>query len=216
MNWLLDFDDTLAVGPVTWALQHVFPDMIKTNNLPYDEALYTQVMLKAQRQGNEGVDEETILDEMFARFGWPDHLKAELGQKVYYGYELALFDDTIPFLDHLRERGDRVFVISNNDKAAEHAGTLGIAGYFTGIYYPERCGGVPAKPQRDMWAFVTDQYPELKDEPATFVGDDPWSDGLFAEHCQLPCWIVDRMQRYHTLYAGKPYQWAASLRDLMR
>ena len=214
-NWYLDFDDTLAVGPITWALQHVFPEMIESNSLPYDEASYTRVMLKAQRLSNEGVDEARILDEMFSRLGWPDHLKLELGQSVYTGYELALFEDTIPFLDYLREQEHTLFIISNNNKAVEHAETLDIAHYFTDILIPERCGAVPGKPDSGMWTHLLTCYPDLEGEGGHFVGDDPWSDGLFAEVCQLQCWIVDRMQRYQTLYTEKPYRWVTSLRELM-
>ena len=38
MNWFLDFDDTLALGPITWAIQTVLPELIRANALPYDAA----------------------------------------------------------------------------------------------------------------------------------------------------------------------------------
>lgn len=216
MNWYLDFDDTLAVGPITWALQHILPEMIQVHNLPYDETLFTQVILKAQQLSNQGIEEAPILDEMFTRLGWPDHLKTDLGQKVYTGYSLALFEDTVAFLDHLRGQQHRMFIISNNNKAAEYIEKLGIATYFTAILTPLNCGDVPGKPNRAMWDYLLTHYPDIKGQDAYFVGDDPWSDGLFAEACELSCWIVDRMQRYHTLYTEKPYHWATSLHDLIK
>ena len=43
MNWILDFDDTLAVGPNTWALTVILPELIAANSLPFDS--YPKIFL---------------------------------------------------------------------------------------------------------------------------------------------------------------------------
>src|SRR3954468_23110680 len=86
MHWFIDFDDTLAVGPITWALTHVFPRMVQDNHLPYDPDDFTLAVLHAQQKANENESEESILDELFDRLGWPSELKQQLVHDIYNGY----------------------------------------------------------------------------------------------------------------------------------
>lgn len=214
MNWLLDFDDTLALGPITWALTHVIPRMVRENHLPFDEARFPQVVLKAQEASNAAnADEAEVVNYVFGSMGWPEHLKQWLVNEIYSGYQVALFEDTIPFLERLKASGQPVFLMSNNNHAPDMLHYLGIAGYFNALYTPKLCGGVRAKPSREMWDYVLSQN-ILDGGQVTIVGDDPWADGAFADDCRIDCWILDRMGRYESLYATMPYRFARSLSDI--
>ena len=214
MQWFIDFDDTLAVGPITWAFEHVIPQMIEKNHLTYDEAVYNEAVLTAQRQGNDNVDEKTVIDDFFTTIGWPHHLKDQFLRDIYEGYTPTLFDDSTAFMDRLTADRHKIFIISNNNHAPFLAQQLGIEHYFTAIFTPKACGGVRGKPQRDMWDFVMAQSVVDSSAPVVIVGDDPWSDGDFAQNCNTPCWILDRMSRFSSLHTSKPFRWAKSLNDI--
>jgi FMN phosphatase YigB (HAD superfamily) len=212
MQWLLDFDDTLVLGPNTWAFQEVLPDLIRSNNLPYDKALFDEVTLTAQQQANEDVSEDELLDYLFDTLKWPDNLKSELIHRIYTGYQPNLFEDTIPFLDKLHKAGDKIYLVTNNNYAPQIAEKLGLSAYFTSIITPKQAG-VRAKPYRDMWDVL--QTTQLLEADFIMVGDDPWADGSFAQDVGIPCWILDRLDRYTTLHDELPYQWAQTFDDIV-
>ena len=212
MHYLLDFDDTLVLGPNTWAFQEVLPDLIRSNDLPYDKALFDEVTLKAQQQANEDVSEDELLDSLFETLNWPDKLKSELIHRIYNGYQVHLFEDTLPFLDKLRKQGDKLYLVTNNDYAPQLVESLGIADYFAAIITP-KLSGVAAKPRRDMWDVLQTEHSLQGD--IVMIGDDPWSDGSFAQKIGIPCWILDRLSRYSSLYDELPYQWAQSFEDIV-
>ena len=212
MHWLLDFDDTLVLGPNTWAFQEVLPELIRSNNLPYDKALFDDVTLKAQQQANEDVSEEELLDSLFKTLNWPDKLKSELIHRIYNGYQPHLFEDTNPFLDKLRKRDDSIYLVTNNNYAPQIAENLGILNYFDAVITPKQAG-VRAKPQRDMWDVLQAKYALEGD--IIMVGDDPWADGSFAQNIGIPCWILDRLGRYTSLHDELPYQWAQTFEDIV-
>ncbi len=215
MYWILDFDDTLAVGPNTWAITRIIPELVEVNQLPFHETEFIRVSLHAQQLANETNNDEVILDEMFRQLGWPTALKTELLTRMYQEYVPALYDDTRPFLEHLTNRGDTLFVISNNNHAPYIAQQLSITQYFAGIFTPKVCQNARAKPQRDMWDFVISNGLIPKDTLTTIVGDDPWSEGAFAETCQQPCWILDRLGRFDSVRMQYPYQWGKTLLDIL-
>jgi FMN phosphatase YigB (HAD superfamily) len=215
LNWILDFDDTLAVGPNTWALTVILPDIIAANNLTFDQTQFTEATLSAQEIANETNDDQAILDQMFRTLNWPTHLKQDLVTRMYSEYQPRLYDDTLPFLGRLKNEGHTILVISNNSYAPHIAQQLGIEQYFTGIFTPSNCGGVASKPDREMWDYVVAQGLIDTGVPTVVVGDDPWSEGAFADNCGHTCWVLDRLGRYSSLRARYPaYQWAASLDDI--
>ena len=213
MYWLLDFDDTLALGPNTWAFQEVLPNLIRENNLPFDKALFDKVTLQAQQQANEDVSEEELLNNLFKTLGWRDELKSELIHRIYNGYQPHLFDDTVPFLEYLRERGDKAYLITNNNYAPQLAENLGIANYFEAMITPKQFG-VQAKPHRDMWDVLQAEYALEGD--IIMVGDDPWADGTFAQRVNIPCWILDRLSRYTSLHDELSFQWVQTFDDIRK
>lgn len=212
MHWLLDFDDTLVLGPNTWAFQEVLPDLIRSNNLKYDQSLFDEVTLKAQQQANEDVSEEDLLNYVFDTLEWPDKLKSELIHRVYNGYQPHLFKDTIPFLDYICKRGDKVYLVTNNNHAPQIAENLGLADYFVGMITPKQSEG-RAKPHRDMWDALQAKYALEGD--IIMVGDDPWADGTFAQRAGIQCWVIDRLSRYSSLHDELPYQWAKTFDDII-
>jgi FMN phosphatase YigB (HAD superfamily) len=211
MHWFIDFDDTLAIGPITWALSHVFPALIRDNNLPHDPATFDAAILHAQQRGNENVDESVLLDEFFTQMNWPLSLKENFLHQIYNGYVPTLFDDARPFLERLKQADQRVYVISNNNHAPYMIEQMGIRHYFTDVFTPKGCGGLPGKPQRDMWDYMLARHSFESGSPVAMIGDDPWSDGVFSEQCGVQCWILDRMNRFADLYPTKGYCWVKSL-----
>lgn len=216
MNWILDFDDTLAVGPTTWALTVILPEIVAANNLPFDQLRFTEATLRAQEIAGETSDDQAILDEMFRELDWPTHLKQDLVARMYKEYQPGLYDDTLRFLQRLKDAGHTALVISNNNYAPHIAQQLGIDQYVAEIFTPKVCGGLRTKPERDMWDYVVAQGLVNADVPVIVVGDDPWSEGAFADNVGQSCWILDRMGRYSSLHARYPsYQWATGLDDIV-
>jgi HAD superfamily hydrolase (TIGR01549 family) len=208
MNWILDFDDTLALGPNTWAFETVLPDLIKQHRLPYEAELFAEVMLNAQEQSNLTGDDEAILNYVFGTLGWPDSLKNDLVHRVFNEYQPVLFADTLPFLE--RTKGQNLIIVSNNNYAPQLAQALGIADYFKAIITPKSSGKRP-KPHAEMWEAVIEL---LGDAPVTMIGDDPWSDGLFSQGKNAAsCYILDRLNRYSSL--DLPYQFVPSLDKIL-
>jgi HAD superfamily hydrolase (TIGR01549 family) len=212
MHWILDFDDTLVLGPNTWAFEEVLPELIRHHNLPYDKALFDEVMLKAQKQANEDVNEEELLNHVFETLNWPAELQAELMNRVFNGYQPCVFEDTLRFLDFMQEQGHRLYIISNNNHASSLTEALGIEDYFDAIVTPKQ-SGARAKPQRDMWDELQSTY--QLDGDIYMVGDDPWSDGTFSQHAEIPCWIIDRLARYTSLHDLLPFCWARTFDEII-
>jgi HAD superfamily hydrolase (TIGR01549 family) len=206
MVWILDFDDTLALGPNTWAFETVLPELIKQHQLPYEPDLFASVMLKAQEQSNLTGDDEAILDYVFGTLGWPDSLKKDLVHRVFNEYQPVLFADTLPFLE--RMKGQTLIIVSNNNYAPHIAQGLGIAHYFKAIITP-KSSGKRSKPHADMWDAVVELVGE---ENLVMIGDDPWSDGLFSQGREASCFILDRLNRYTNL--DLPYQFVPSLDNI--
>jgi FMN phosphatase YigB (HAD superfamily) len=211
MRWFIDFDDTLASGPITWALDYAFPQMIQDHRLECDAERFAQAVLHAQERANIDGDAQAILDELFDTMRWPHSLQSELEQAIYRNYQPALFDDALVFLERLRAAGQPIYIASNNQHARHWASHLGIAHYFHAIFTPATC---PPKPHRGFWDHILTVLPDLDASAACFIGDDPWSDGVFAEVLGVECWIIDRASRYQPLHSRRPYRWVRSLRDI--
>lgn len=215
--WLIDFSDTLVTGSKTWAFEHVFPQIIHENALPFDEQAFSDITLAAQQKANETRDDAIVLDEMFARLNWPDHLKGELIRRVFDLYEPQLFEDTIPFLEKLKRANQKLYIVSNTTQAPEIAQRLGIDQYFDDILTPANCEDAEPKPDIALWRCLKDRLGsdnrQLVDS-GIVVGDDPWSDGTFAARSGLSCWIIDRKKRMISLKQQIPVKWAETLLDI--
>ena len=212
--WFLDFDDTLASGVTTWGLKYALPRLIDEYQLPYDPQQLQQAVLTAQEQSNLVIDPRPLIRDLFETLGWPQHLQAMLMNAVQSGYRPELFPDTIPFLQRLQNRAQPVYIISNNPATPDVVRHLGIVGYIRQIFTPKLCPGTQPKPHRSLWDYIVALDEELGRSTAVFVGDDPWSDGAFAEACGLPCWMVDRDERFVSLRAQTRLQWVGSLLDI--
>lgn len=214
MNWIIDFDDTLVLGPNTWAFAEVLPTFIEEYHLPYHKEQFDAVMLKAQQQANEGAGEQAMLDYVFGTLQWPSSLGRQLVNRIFNEYAPRLFADTRSFLDSALAHSDDLYMVSNNNYAPTIAQSLGIADCFTAIYTPQRCQGARPKPYPDMWKTLHTDHPHLDAQMCCVVGDDPWSDGSFSLNCGMHCWIVDRLGRYHTLHKEMRFSWATSLAEI--
>lgn len=214
MYWLLDFDDTIASGPMTWALDHAIPRLIAENHLTYTQSQLDSAMLKAQQRSNQEFDLLSIARDFFTEMNWSLELQDKLINDVLNGYQPELFPDVATFLERLRAAQQQIIIVSNNNRAPKFAKALNLDQQVTAIYTPKMFGDCQPKPKRGLWDAVNSLHKEIAETGAVMVGDDPWSDGEFADNCGLPCWIIDRLNRYQSLYKQKSYRWCSSLLDI--
>lgn len=215
LYWLLDLDDTLASSALTWSLKSAFPKLIRENNLKIDKAVFSMAVLMAQKRSNEEADPEVILAELFEALHWPAALQAVLLEDIQASYTPELFDDTLAFLQALQEARQPAWVISNNPRAPRVVQALGIDRYITQTLTPHICPDTSPKPHRSLWDYLVAQYPQIDQTNALMVGDDPWSDGLFAEECGMRCVLVDRYRRFSTIDVPGECQIVAALAELV-
>jgi FMN phosphatase YigB (HAD superfamily) len=213
-NWMLDFDETLATGGITWGLKYAFPRLINEHNLPYDVEKFEQAVLVAQEQGSREYDPTRILSELFSTMGWPHELEAPLLTSILTNYQPELFDDVIPFLERLLQYGQNVYVLSNNPRSPKYVELLQLSDYISHVFTPSMFQASQSKPHRSLWDEIVRIHPEIENYETVLVGDDPWSDGVFAENCGLFCWIVDRMDRFRSMHYMKTYSWVRSLSEI--
>jgi FMN phosphatase YigB (HAD superfamily) len=213
-TWLVDFDETLAYGNLTWVLQHSIPKFVQEYELNYDEVHLQQVMLLLQERGRQNPDTLLLLTALFEMMEWPPSLQNQLLANLRSNYRPILFDDTLPFLEQLRTDNCHVYIVSNNKRTPEHLQLLRIHEYISGVFTPHNCPGTQPKPHSSLWTYIMAQEVEIDPQTTAIVGDDPWTDGGFAESCSLSCWIVDRMKRFSKMYSQRPYHWVQSLLDI--
>ncbi|MBX6751682.1 MAG: HAD family hydrolase [Micromonosporaceae bacterium] len=196
---LLDFDDTLVIGPVTWGIEQFLPEVMARHGLNPDRARLDAALLAALEMSAAQYDDDQVLAHFLAGMDWPEELWADLAVGMQGKFSFALFEDTLPFLQHLRKQGVRAFVVSNNDRSPELAAQLGIDEYLSGFITPAMQESLRPKPHPSMFDAVRAQLPDLDPATTVLIGDDPWSDGAFAAACGLPCLLVDRGRRFRTL-----------------
>jgi FMN phosphatase YigB (HAD superfamily) len=214
LNWLLDFDETLASGNITWALKSSFPKLIKTHNLPYERVAFETAVLRAQERSSSGVAPLVLLDELFSTLGWPRALEAALWDDLMLHMQPSLYDDALQFLHRLREKEHRAFIVSNNALSPQLVSSMGLQDYVSAVFTPKSCPGTSPKPDVSLWTHIRSAAPEVNAHNTVVVGDDPWSDGAFAAACSLPCWIVDRHDRFASIGAANAYGRVRSLSDI--
>ncbi len=197
--WLVDFDDTLATGPVTWGYQQALPKLIEAHRLSFDPALLNRSLLAAQEMSNKTMDLDSILDVFFREMNWPKDLQEALLRDVLENYRPQLFDDAVQFLESLHAAGQTVVILSNNPRAPGFASELGLQAMVDDVITPHMLPGARPKPDRSFWDRVMERFPAAKGDNAIVVGDDPWSDVAFAEECGLHAWLIDRYDRFVNL-----------------
>jgi len=215
LNWVIDFNETLASGNISWALENAFPRLIQQHQLPYDAARLHQAMLAGQEQSKrEKLSPNALVHTLFEAMGWPEALEQPLLDDVVTNARPKLFDDTLPFLTRLKSLGKRILVVSNNPTSRQYVAHLNLEGYVDGIYTPADLPGTLPKPHRSLWDAVMTADAQVTPENSAIIGDDPWSDGSFATHCGITCWIVDRRGRFQHLREDKRYHWVEGLLDI--
>src|ERR1700753_4363058 len=151
MNWLIDFDDTLVNGPITYALHEVFPEFIIEHDLPFDAEHFMRVVLQCQEIASQTGNEGVILQELFEAMGWSQDLQNTLLQDVFDHYTPTLFEDSVPFLERLTQEGHTLYILSNNKHAGDIAAQMDLAPYFTDVFTPKSCGVAQGKPYPEIW-----------------------------------------------------------------
>src|SRR5258708_1407848 len=208
MHWFVDLDDTLVVGPITWAINTVLPRLMEKYSLASSPTALAAALREGQEKAASGSGEAELLDLFFDRLGWPAELKRELVQEVFDNYQPSLFDDSLQFLTWLSDQRQSVFILSNNDRAVKIAGMLVIAPYIQEYFTTALCAVPKGKPDRALWDYVMSNFTIAS---AVLVVDDPWSDGAFADVCNIPCYIVDRLNRFRDMVH---YRCVTSLSDI--
>lgn len=209
-HWFLDFDDTLASGSITWGYQHAFPKLVRQHQLPFDQAQFHQAFLIAQEQANVSDDMMGILGDLFTKMAWPLDLRQVFISDLLANYQPELFDDTLAFLERLLTAQQDVIILSNNPTVPDLVDRLKLRRYVSAVITPKQCADCQPKPHPSLWHYVLSKYPHISPASSVMVGDDPWSDGLFAENCGLRCYIIDRFKRYDE----PKYLYKSSLLDI--
>lgn len=212
-TWLLDFDDTLATGSMTWTIHAAVPKLVRQHELPYDAHKLADMMLVMQERIAHTPDIQLLLAELFDGMRWPYRLQEEFLDDLLTNYQSTLYEDVVPFLERLRAQGHRVFIVSNNQRTPDNVQLLGIDGYVDRVYTPRNSPGTRSKPHASIWHYIIHEV-DIDPSVTVVVGDDPWSDGAFADACDLPCWIVDRMDRFTPSRRNLNYHWVSSLADI--
>jgi FMN phosphatase YigB (HAD superfamily) len=114
----------------------------------------------------------------------------------------------------MQAAGHQMVVVSNNNQAHEIIETLALGGYFEAVYTPKSAQVKRGKPAGDLWEYVTQQLETIDLSDACFVGDDPFSDGTFADLRGMLCYLVDRTGLYAALYPDSRYHWVQSLAEI--
>ncbi len=213
-TWILDFDETLASGSITWALQDAFPKFIAEHQLRFDAKRLKGLILELQEAASRDSSPAPLVERLFEEMQWPSHLQQRLLEDVFSNYKPELFEDAEPFLKRLREHDDRVLIVSNNPRTLQQIPLLGLEHYFAGVFTPSSVPGTRPKPDRSLWDHIIGLQAEIDPDHTVVVGDDPWSEGEFSSVCGLQCWIVDRMDRFAEVAAGKSYHLVRSLLDI--
>lgn len=213
-NWLLDFDETLASGIITWGITRALPNLAREYDLAWDEKLLADALLVAQKHSSEISDPIPLMNEMFDAIGWDRAYQTPLMADLQANYRPEIYPDALPFLQHLREQGCSIFVVSNNKRTPKNVQALELSGLIDQVLTPALCPGCEPKPHRSLWDYLVGAVPDVTLTNSVVVGDDPWSEGTFAENCGLPCFLVDRLQRFGDLPAQ--YQRVSSLSDIFQ
>jgi FMN phosphatase YigB (HAD superfamily) len=213
-HWFIDFDDTLASGPTTWGLEFALPKLIREHQLPFNQAQYDADVLVAQERTNQEADLQPILNDLFDRQGWPRDLQWNLLKDIQENYRPSLFPDAIPFLESLKSKGKRVFLLSNNPVAPDLARSFGLDHYLEGYFTPKLCPGCLPKPDVSKWSYITGRDSHISATNSMVIGDDPWSDAAFARQCGLDFRIIDRKARFNDVPGLPRERLVTSLMDL--
>ena len=157
---------------------------------------------------------DPLVHELFEQMEWSEDLIAPLLNDLFQNYQPAPFADALPFLEQLQKRQEPIYIVSNNPHTPDHASLLGLESLVVRVITPKAYPELQPKPHRSMWDYIVANETDIDPQNAVVVGDDPWSDGLFAEACGLDCWLIDRMSRFSQFYAQKPYYWVRSLAEI--
>jgi FMN phosphatase YigB (HAD superfamily) len=210
--WLIDLDDTLQMGAVSWAEVYLFPEMIERTAIKPARATFAAALNRAQELYEAGKGNEVIGDQFFEMLGWPREMIAEILERFARDYRPALFDDTLAFLDWATARRDHLYLVSNNKQARPICDLLGITRYFAEILTPAEAG-VDGKPDPALWEYLKPRTQLPQHTEIVLVGNNLVTDGAFARSCGLDCIIVDRYNRFEVM-PGE-YQKVSSLSEIM-
>lgn len=209
-NWIVDFDDTLAVGPTTYALETAIPRLMRKHKLSHEPEQLENAIIKAEQTSNLE-DHATALNSLFVQMGWELELRHELFRDVMTDFQPILYEDSIPFLESLKAQSAQIFVLSNNNRVPMFAKQLSIEHYFKRIITPKAIPDGFSKPHTSMWDFLVAHEAGINVNNTIIIGDDPWSDGAFAKACGLSCVLLDRKARYANLPEAKDFHFVPNL-----
>lgn len=212
--WLVDFEETLAPGCLTFAINQSIPKFIQQYQLEYDGEHLAKVVLTLQERARQNPGIHLLLVEFFEQMHWPQEARVDFMNDIMADTPPYLFDDAIPFLERFKQKGQRVFIVSNNRSTPENIKITGLETYVEGVFTPFNTPNTQPKPNPSLWEHILNHAPDIEPENVAVVGDDPWSDGAFADTCKLRCWIVDRMNRFSEMRSKTPYFWVTSLLDI--
>src|SRR5690349_14802700 len=88
-TWLLDLDDTLQIGPLSWASIHLFPDLIAQTGIKPDKVTFEAAYERAEEIYRAGGSNDVLGDEFFRMIGWSPDLKPQMMERFKRDYQPA-------------------------------------------------------------------------------------------------------------------------------
>lgn len=210
----IDFDDTLVMGVQSWVLSSILPALLKEHDIVFDAEQFNQELLKAIEASNQSYALEEIGLNLFKEMTWPPHILKTIFNEIQTSYQPILYEDAMPFLERLLKADIAICIISNNPHAAHDAPGLGLTAVVQAVITPDKEGVILPKPSTTIWTHLQNQFEDIDVGQSFVVGDDPWTDGAFATAIDLPCFLVDREQRFRSLYETSPHVWVQSLDEI--
>ena len=128
MNYLIDFDHTLYNTPLLAndMLSALAKYISKSANLNYDEIL-TTISSKFSRATGNIYDIYDLISYFYKEYKFDENEAIKIVNNVICDGEKYLFEDSIPFLQYLKEHGHKIYILSYHESRV-YFQTVKIAG----------------------------------------------------------------------------------------
>jgi putative hydrolase of the HAD superfamily len=209
---LFDLDDTLLDRHATvWQFVRNQYQRMELTHLPYDVYCSRFIELDAHGYTPKPKLFKTLLEE-FELHATVDALVEDFGR--YSWQECILFNDTLPVLEALKERGHSLGIITNGSREYQRTKlkTPGLASCFDLIVVSGEEG--IAKPDVGIFQLAADRL-GVTPADCVFVGDNPSTDILGAHQAGMETVWLRRHIDWPGSYTWEPDYTIRELRELL-
>lgn len=128
MNYFIDFDHTLYNTPLLTKemLSSLAKYICKTSSKSYDDILST-LNIKFKRGNNNIYDIYDLITYFSKIYNYDENIVQNIINTIILNGKKFLYDDSIPFLKHLKKKGNKINILSYNESKL-YFQTIKIAG----------------------------------------------------------------------------------------